>query len=57
MKVYIIVEGNENIIRCGLMNDENAENILKSFPHLNLKIKVIEVIDFASDKLLEELGK
>lgn len=57
MQIYIITEGSENIVRCGFMSEYNAKQLLSLFPHLNLKIKVTEIIDFASEELLKELSK
>ncbi len=56
MKIYLLIE-NGNIIRCAFMNDINAEKILDSFLHLDLKIKEIEIIDWESEKMLKELLK
>lgn len=43
-KVWIITEGNDNIIRAVVNTRETAVFIVKSFPFLNLKMTEHEVM-------------
>lgn len=44
MKVYVVTEGIENIIRCVTLRQDIAEDIYKSFLYANLTIQEFDLI-------------
>lgn len=44
MKVYVVTEGMENIIRFATLRLDVAEDFYKSFSHLGLKINELDLI-------------